>query len=289
MSNRLPPRHSYLARHYLLLTTIFLLVACNLMAEATQKGRILILYAFHPEGLAIEEQMSVNRVDTLLGRPVLSGQLAGKDVVVAESGVGMTNASMMTQLLIDSLKPSCLLFTGIAGAIDSKVNIGDIVICNRWATHDYVYFGPDSLRPRPIQCYAKALDSIVSGKYFSVDSTFFLVATNTAQKDITLKTINSRAPKIVIGGTGVSGNSFIDCKEKRNWLQLHFDARVTDMESAAVAQVCTANGTPFIIFRSSSDLAGGSDRSTANEEIERFFEIAAFNSAAVVAQFIEEM
>ena len=105
-------------------------------------------------------------------------------------------------------------------------------------------------------------------------------------RDIPFKMIGDRTPRLIVGGTGVSGNSFIDSKEKRLWLQENFNAMVTDMESAAVAQVCAVNGLPFIIFRSASDLAGGSGSETATDELEQFFKIAADNSSSVVLRFL---
>ena len=102
-----------------------------------------------------------------------------------------------------------------------------------------------------------------------------------------LDSIGDRIPQLIVGGNGVTGNQLIDQVEKRLWLSENFDALVTDMETAAVAQVCTVNGIPFIAFRSASDLAGGSGSSTAETEINRFFEVAAINSAKVVMKFLE--
>jgi adenosylhomocysteine nucleosidase len=69
----------------------------------------------------------------------------------------------------------------------------------------------------------------------------------------------------------------------REWAYKTFDAKVLDMESAAVAHVAYANQTPFIAFRSLSDLAGGG----AGENEERtFFQLASDNSAAFVRAFL---
>jgi len=61
------------------------------------------------------------------------------------------------------------------------------------------------------------------------------------------------------------------------------------MESAAVAQVCVVNGLAFIIFRSASDLAGGSGSETAREEMGQFLEIAAVNSSTLVMQLLRSL
>ncbi len=263
-------------------------LAATLSAQPNDKP-LLILYAFPAEGVELSQQMTVTQTDTLLGHAVWFGQLSGKKVIVAESGVGMTNAAMTTQFLIDKFSPRGLLFTGIAGAIDTSVHVGDIAVCRRWATHDFVYAGPDKTVKEPLETYVAASDSIVETMFFQVDSTYFTIATKVSTEQLPFMSIGDRKPKVIVNSNGVSGNAFIDNADKRNWLHTEFDAQITDMESAAVAQVCTANGVPYIIFRSSSDLAGGSKKETAKEQLKRFFEVAAFNSATLVKAFVGKM
>ncbi len=94
---------------------------------------------------------------------------------------------------------------------------------------------------------------------------------------------------MIIGGVGVSGNAFVDNAEKRIWLVENFDALITDRESSAVAQVCVVNGIPYIVFRSASDLAGGSGPSSARSELEEFSTRAATNSSMLVMRFLEDL
>jgi adenosylhomocysteine nucleosidase len=58
---------------------------------------------------------------------------------------------------------------------------------------------------------------------------------------------------------------------------------VLDMESAALAMVAHANGVPFIVFRSLSDLAGGGE---GENEMATFLKLAADNAAAAVTAFL---
>ena len=93
----------------------------------------------------------------------------------------------------------------------------------------------------------------------------------------------SRAPELVFGGNGVSGQAFVDNAAFRQYTFRTFDANVLDMETSAVAQVAYANGVPYIAFRSLSDLAGGGE---GENEIGTFFRLAADNSAKVVMAFL---
>lgn len=246
----------------------------------------LVLYAFEAEGMILAGQMERTDSLVILGRSVLSGQLAGKDIILAESGIGMTNAAMTTQKLIDIFNPKAVIFSGIAGAVDSSVHIGDIVVCERWITHDYIYLGADGPQPRGIGVYSPRIDSVSRIGSFPVDSLMLEVVSAIRVENLPLREIGDRKPAVMIGGVGVSGNAFIDNLEKRIWLAVSFEALVTDMETAAVAQVCHINDIPFIGFRSASDLAGGSGSSSARAELDRFFEVAAENSSELVKEFL---
>ena len=271
----------------LFLSFTSLLAGC---AEAPGlKSTYLILYAFYAEGELLAEKMTVDTTQMVLGRTVYIGKLSGKDIVLAESGVGMTNAAMTVQKMIDMFSPRGVFFSGIAGAVDTSINIGDIVICDRWLTHDYGYHGAAGFLSNAIKYRTLSSDSAYKSKSFPVDSAFLETAKKLREYEFPFEKIAERAPKLVISGAGVSGNSFIDNYEKRIWLSENFQALVVDMETAAVAQVCKVNEVPFIGFRSASDLAGGSGSSTASVEINQFFKVAAVNSSRVLIKFIEEI
>lgn len=224
------------------------------------------------------------------GRIFWKGKLQGKDVVVVESGVGMTNAAMTTQLLIDKYSPEKIIFTGICGAIDSANHIGDVVIPQKWVTHDYGIYNKDGFSPESLVVVFSGESKPKYAMFFSVDKNLLKIAEASAERvRDKFKSIGERIPQVRIGGIGASGNSFIDQKEKRGWLQEKFNAQIVDMESAGVVQVANINGVPILVIRSCSDLAGGSGSSTAQEELTQFFKVAADNSATFVLQFLSSM
>jgi adenosylhomocysteine nucleosidase len=275
-------------RRILLLATVCTLILSTTLTFAAETP-ILVLYAFDAEGASLTKLMTITKQDTLLGRPVIEGTLSGKEIILAESGMGMTNAAMTTQMLLDRFHPRTVLFTGIAGAIDTSVHIGDIVVPSKWCEHDYGYYGKDGLKPEGLIVVLSGADSATNETSFKADSALLSIARKIPVDSLGLNPINGRTPRLTIGGVGVTGNQFIDSKEEREWQTKHFDALTTDMESVAVAQVCAINGIPFLIFRSASDLAGGSGSSTAQTEIKQFFKVAAENSTAVIHRFIQLM
>lgn len=264
-------------------------VGCGCADQADPLRPTLVLYAFDAEGTLLQQQMTGVSVDTALGRAIRVGQISGKAVVLAESGVGMTNAAMTTQHLLDRYQPAAVVFSGIAGGVDSTLNIGDIVVCSTWTTHDYGHYDAEGFCYRGISFYVPEADSIRRVGHVAVDKELLTVARTLRADQLSLKKIGDRTPQVAIGGRGASGNSFIDNIEKRRWLADSLHARVVDMESAAVVQVCTVNDVPCLVFRSASDLAGGSGSETAHTQMEQFMAIAAENSSRVVIAFLDKL
>ena len=52
-------------------------------------------------------------------------------------GVGKVNAAIVASLLIAHFDCRALLFSGVAGGLDPKLNIGDVVVATRVVQHDY--------------------------------------------------------------------------------------------------------------------------------------------------------
>ena len=273
----------------MVLMSIFLLIlTLHVQSNTQDKGKVAVVYAFNQEGALLRSRLALQDSLFVKGRIFWIGKLANRDVVIVNSGVGMTNAAMTIQLLIDKYDPQEIIFTGICGGIDSVNRIGDIVIPEKWATHDYGYYGKEGYIPDSIYVILAGKEEISPILFFDVDKTLLNQAKSVLE-DLKLKPIGDRVPQVRIGGKGVSGNSFIDQKEKREYLKKEFDARIVDMESAAVVQVADINGVPILVVRSCSDLAGGSGSETATEELKEFFKVAADNSASFVLELVKNL
>lgn len=265
---------------------LFLVLISFIPSLAGEKGKIALMYAFDQEGALLRSKLNLQDSIFVKGKVFWIGKLEGKEVIMVNSGVGMTNAAMTTQLLIDKYNPEEIVFTGICGGIDSTNQIGDIVIPERWATHDYGYYGKEGFLPDSIYVVLPGQEKESGVLFFEVDEPLLERAKEAGQA-LKLRPVRERAPQVKTGGNGVSGNSFIDQKGKREWLKEKFEAEIVDMESAAVVQVANVNGVPVLVVRSCSDLAGGSGSSTAAEEIREFFKVAADNSASFVLELVK--
>lgn len=201
----------------------------------------------------------------LHGRTVFVGRFAGRDVVLAQTGVSMVNAAMTTQALLDRFAVSRIVVSGVAGGLDPANGVGRVLAPARWGQFLEVGMGRATpagpvLPPLPgatdLPPYGMMIprDVIVGHddaaecerRWFDADPALLDVAR-------TLET----AHDLRVGGAGLSGTAFVDNAAYRDYLYATFDAAVLDMETTAVAQVAFANRVPFIAFRSLSDLAGG--------------------------------
>ncbi len=269
-----------------------------------------LLTAFQPEWEALVRHIDGGDAFEIAGTRFLCGRLAGRAVVIAMSGMSMVNAAMTAQAMIDHFAVDQLLFTGIAGGIDPEVRVGDVIVPERWAQSLEVIFGRATAdgfqKPAwltwaaPLPAFGMMLpNTVVVGApgrtasprlWFPVDERLLAIARTLEPVDLADTEGGGRKlshrPRLHVGGGAVSASAFIDNLAYREYLFATFQARIADMESAAVAQVAFANTVPFIAFRSASDLAGADD--TANE-MDVFMHLAAQNSLRVVLPFLKAL
>lgn len=271
--------------------------------------RIALFSAFEPEWtalLAIVEQPVSHKEK---GVDFVTGRVEGHDVVLVLSGVSMVNAAMTAQMAIDRFDLRAILFSGIAGGVDPSLNIGDVVVAERWGQYLETILARETPQgfqlpswskqefPNYGMIYARGVKAPREGVdrpqrqfWFPVDAKLFEIA-RTAASGVELKRCVEAAclvhpPKVVVGGNGVSGTAFVDNAAFRTWAFDTFKAQVLDMESAAVAHVAATNGVAFLAFRSLSDLAGGG---AGENEMQTFKKLASENSVAVLRAFLKAM
>ncbi len=299
----------------LVLVGIVFLAAAAVFATAMPEGgfadteeRIAIISAFGPEVVKLKALATIEDEVIINGRSFTLCEIEGKKTVLFLSGVSMVNAAMTTQLALDHFNISHILFSGIAGGVNPELNIGDVTIPGKWAQyqeslfarktadgynlgwHKEIYPGYGMMYPQEVEVTHGRLaeaDAEEAKFWFDVDKELLSIAReidDVALLSETSKAKLSHVPKLVVGGTGVSGPTFVDNAEYREWAFENFKADCLDMESAAVAHVAYVADVPFIAFRSLSDLAGGGE---GENEMGVFFGLAADNAAEVLIQFLK--
>lgn len=200
-----------------------------------------IIGAMEQEVAALKEKMQISGVLKKASMEFYKGTLRGKPVVVVRSGIGKVNAALCTQILIDQFDVKKVINTGIAGSLDARIDIGDIVISTEALQHDVdaTQFG-----------YQKGQIPGMETLSFSADAEMAAIAREACGK------VN---PEInVFTGRIVTGDQFIADKEVKNKIKETFDGLCTEMEGAAIAQAAWLNKVPFVIIRAISDKADDS-------------------------------
>lgn len=90
----------------------------------------------------------------------------------------------------------------------------------------------------------------------------------------------------VVKGLITTGDSFMSDPDRVESIRHKWnDLQAVEMEAAAIAQVCYQFGTPFVIIRSLSDIAG----KESNISFDQYLEKAARNSAELVVKMVESL
>lgn len=95
------------------------------MAENVKVG---IIGAMDSEVALLKSKVEGARTHELAGLEFVEGTLEGVGVVVVKCGVGKVNAAMCAQALVSVLGCNRVINTGVAGSLDARIEIGDIVV-----------------------------------------------------------------------------------------------------------------------------------------------------------------
>ena len=95
-----------------------------------------IIGAMDEEVVRIKEKMDNVNIINKASMEFVSGHLYGKKAVVVKSGIGKVNAGICTQILADVFNVDAVINTGIAGSLDARIDIGDIVLSEDALQHD---------------------------------------------------------------------------------------------------------------------------------------------------------
>jgi adenosylhomocysteine nucleosidase len=167
-------------------------------------------------------------------RIVHQGALGDCQVVAIAGGVGKVKAAACTQYLIDRFSVEAIICVGVAGAINPRLETGDVVICEKTQEHDFDPGDPKLLKK-------------FRGRWLKCDTGLVKLAVEAA-KGLGL------ADRCHLGRV-LTGDQAVVSQEKRQRLWETFRGDCVEMEGAAVAQVCRLNNLPFVIVRAISDSA----------------------------------
>lgn len=184
------------------------------------------------------------------------GHIAGKTVVAAHSRCGKVAAAATATEMIVRFGVERIIFTGLAGALDHDLHIGDVVVADELIQHD--------LDARPL--FPRFEVPLMGASRFRCDAALAEVVMRAAH-DLVSSDVRPAVGEDVAGrlhihapsvrrGLVVSGDQFIASDTQREALRDALPgALCVEMEGAAVAQVAHDYGVPVAVVRVISDAA----------------------------------
>lgn len=169
------------------------------------------------------------------------GNLSGHELVLVRSGIGKVNAAVAAEALAAYYDVRAIINTGIAGSLDAKIDIGDIVLATDAMEHDMDVAGLG---------YEKGIVPDQETSVYPADADLRKLAKECCEK------VNTDIK--VFEGRVVSGDQFIADKATKEAIVSTVGGMCTEMEGAAIAHAAWLNKIPYLIIRSISDKADDS-------------------------------
>lgn len=195
-----------------------------------------IIGAMAVETDAIKALVDDPKKETFGGVEFVRGKLCGKDVVVAQCGIGKVFAAICAEIMILKYSPDRIINTGVAGTLSHDVGLLDVAISDSVVEHD--------------------MDTSPLGDPVGLISGINIV--NIPASKPLVDEIKEAARRIgikCVSGVIASGDQFIADKSKKEYIRDTFSAIACEMEGAAIGHTCYVSGVDFAVIRCISDNA----------------------------------
>lgn len=170
-----------------------------------------------------------------------TGRLGNNEIVLWQCGIGKVNAAVGTMRLVAQHHPDAIISTGLAGGIDVKMQVMDVLAATQSVYHD-VDCGVG------LGCQLGQVQGLPAR--FDADKRLLAHA-----EEVPLE-----GDERLMTGLICTGDQFITDRQRLDVIKGNFpDGLACDMESAAIAQTCHLLGVPFLSLRVISDTPGRTD------------------------------
>ena len=223
-----------------------------------------IIVAMTSEFEFVSEILHNRQESSINGFCFVSGELDTKKIVLLKSGIGKVCSALGTVEMIKNFAPDYIINSGIAGGIDIKTQVMDIVVGEDIVYHD-VWCGEGNE-------YGQVQE--FPARYHS--NNHLLQAVKNIDCDLNIYT-----------GLICSGDKFITDKTELATIKNKFpEGLAVDMESASIAQTCYAYNVPYLSLRIISDTPGVENHW---QQYENFWNKAPENSLRVLKELIKQI
>lgn len=257
--------------------------AAQTPAAQTPAPRPIVILGVPAEVKDIEAQLTRATIERVQGVPFSVGVIGPTRVVLGKTNAGKVNAAMMTTLAVNHYSPSAVFFTGTAGAVDPALKPGDVVLGTAIGYHDFGAATPGGFVRRATNNPATGG---VNPAFFTPDERLVSAARRLAPALMLTPVPGTTRVPAVREGVIVTGDAFVGNPAQRDEMRHSLKASAVEMEGAAVAQVCSQMGVPFIVIRSITDNADGGTIDDYRTNLDAASRNAATLTLAVIADLV---
>lgn len=159
-------------------------------------------------------------------REMYTGIFFNKKISIIISGAGKIKSAAATQFLIDTFPAKKYIHYGTAGAISSKLKVGDIVVATKVIEHDVIELFPKKNPPPTYKITPLLQKNRIQNTNFSL-----------------------------AWGTILSGDEDVISSKRKNQLNKLYKGLSVDWESAGFALTCELNKVTGYILRGICDFS----------------------------------
>jgi len=219
-----------------------------------------------PEEIApLLEKVGEYKLTEYAGNKYYEARYAGHNLVIAYSKIGKVFSTLTATTMLQKFGAQLLLFSGVAGAINPKLKIGNLIAATKLCQHDL-----------DITAFGHPYGYVPEGKQFiEADAGLIKKA----------KEVASEMKLELMEGIIATGDQFVADPDRNKWIGDTFKADALEMEGASVACVCDAMNIPFFILRAISDAAD----MDASFSFDEFLESSAIESANFIIKMVEHI
>jgi adenosylhomocysteine nucleosidase len=243
-----------------------------------------LIFAMQEEQEGLQAHIQDKQIHQIAKRSFIQGELWGHPIVMVLAGIGKVAAASTTNLLIHHFQVNQLILSGVAGAAESALKVGDVVIAKELLQHD---MDASPLFPRfeiPLTGKSRFLANKDLHQALQIATQQFI---QNLSEHFSGAQIEQFQLQNVTSHTGLiaSGDQFIhDAQVLHQLKQALPDLLAVEMEGAAIAQVCDEHELAFAILRTISDSADD----TAHIDFQSFVKnVAAPYTLGILKNFFE--
>lgn len=216
---------------------------------------IAIIGALEKEVRQIYAAVEKGTVAEEAGLTIVGGTYHGFSVVATVAGMGTVNAAAAAQHLISAHGANALIFSGIAGGLNPKLHVGDVVIGERLR-----YLDTDTpliAESAPGLEEFSSTDFLVELAEDALRSHGYVNAGENSDAAEAVpafrRTDSDTEPMRYLRGTIATGNRFVSGQETKARAIAATNGDCVEMEGAAIAHIAAKNGVDCLVLRAISD------------------------------------